>query len=138
VYVEGIRNWKVTTVRSVAVKQSLMMFLGFITSIAYINDGEFTFGLVLVVFSSVFLLGIFERKTMSFSYKIAHLYVGSILMMIATGYLILTFAFSHFNLLVGEPSLRLSIPDFLLILTGIMSLFNVISLKKAVTREKTP
>lgn len=126
-----------TRVRSVSVKQSLMTFLGFITSIAYINDGEYTFGLVLAVFSSVFLLGTFERKTLSFSYKIAHLYVGSILMMISTGYLILTFVFSYFNLLIGTPPLRLSMPDFLLVLTGIMSLFNVISLKKAITRGKT-
>ncbi|ODN29853.1 hypothetical protein [Fervidobacterium thailandense] len=124
--------------RSVTVKQSFMMFLGFLTAIAYIKDGEYLFGLVLAVFSSVFLLGIFEQKNLSFSYKIAHLYVGSILMVIAASYLILTFGLSYFNLLVGENPLRLSIPDLLLVVTGIVALFNVISLKKAVTGEKTP
>lgn len=100
----------------------------------YFIQKEYIFSLVLLTFSLVFLSGFREFGKPSPSYKIAHLYVGSILFSIASGYIFLNFTFSFVNLFFGNSVSTPTYADFLLWVLGGYSLFNVHRLRKFALR----
>ncbi|MEN3043128.1 MAG: hypothetical protein ABDH59_07550 [Fervidobacterium sp.] len=96
----------------------------------YFIQKDYVFSVVLLTFSFVFLFGFREFGKPSVSYKIAHLYVGSILFTIAAGYTLLDFIFSFINVLLGEHVKSPTYADVLLWGLGLYSLFNIYRLRK--------
>ncbi|MGQ9856757.1 MAG: hypothetical protein ACUVQF_08475 [Fervidobacterium sp.] len=111
-----------------------MLVLSLITFISYLLSGEVIFSLVILSFSMVFLFGFREYGTANYSFRIAHLYVGSILFSIAAGYVLLAYLISFSNLIIGEEVYKLSLADAILFITGIYSVINVIYIKKTALR----
>lgn len=116
--------------RSVNITLWFSIVLSVIVTLLYFLQKEYIFSLVLLTFSLVLLSGFREFGKPSTSYKIAHLYVGSILFSIASGYTLLNFAFSLVNLFFGENASIPTYADFLLWLLGAYSLFNIYRLRK--------
>ncbi|MGC9772189.1 hypothetical protein SAMN04488510_11415 [Fervidobacterium changbaicum] len=108
----------------------LELFLSLLTFLMYIIRGDFIFSLVIFSFTLIFLTAFREFGSTSYSFRIAHLYVGSVLFTIAAGYVLLGYLISFVNLLFGERPNELSLSDIILLITGAYSLFNVFYLRK--------
>ncbi|WP_448377885.1 hypothetical protein [Fervidobacterium sp.] len=112
-----------------------MLVLSVVTFILYVTEGQYVFSLVILSFMFVLISGFQEFGSNAYTFKIAHLYVGSILFTIAAGYVFFTFAFSMVNVLIGEETYKLTPGDLILLITGIYSVINVIHLRKAALKS---
>jgi len=121
--------------RSVNKIMGMMSVLSIITFILYLIEGKVIFSIVVLSFLLVFLFGFREFGSASYTFRLAHVYVGSILFTIASGYVLLTYLFSLFSVFIGGEPYRLSISDIILLITGVYSLINVIYLKKVALRN---
>lgn len=113
----------------------LLTLFSSVVGLSYILEGEFVFGLIVLLFSAVFAFGLLERGGASFSFRVAHLYVGSILLLLASGYRLLSFAASLLNLLTGEEPSWLGLSDSLLILVSLPALFGFWTVRRALRSD---
>lgn len=111
-----------------------ILVLSLITFISYLLSGEVIFSLVILSFSMVFFFGFREHGTGNYSFRVAHLYVGSVLFSIAASYVLLAYLISFSNLIIGGEVYKLSLADVILFITGIYSVINVIYIKKTALR----
>ncbi|WP_448375477.1 hypothetical protein [Fervidobacterium sp.] len=116
--------------RSVNKMLALMIVLSALTLILYLTEGQYVFSLVILSFMLVLISGFQEFGNTAYTFRIAHLYVGSILFSIAAGYIFLTFVFSIVNIFIEEEIYKVSPGDFMLLITGVYSIINVIYLRK--------
>lgn len=117
--------------KSVTIRLWIMLITSLAVGTCYVFQGDLIFGIIIYVFSTVFLLGFREFGKPSYSYRIAHIYVGSILIAISAGYILLSFLFSLFNLVIDEQMMELKFSDILLLVLGIYSTYNIYRLRKA-------
>uniref|UniRef100_A0A7C4RYY5 Uncharacterized protein n=1 Tax=Fervidobacterium pennivorans TaxID=93466 RepID=A0A7C4RYY5_FERPE len=124
--------------RSINRMLAIMLILSLVTFILYVIEGQYLFSLVILSFMSVLISGFQEFGSNEYTFKIAHLYVGSILFLIAAGYVFFTFTFSIVNVFIGEEIYKLSPGDVMLLITGAYSIIYVIHLRKAALKpDKT-
>jgi len=114
---------------------AVMLVLSVVTFVLYVSEGQYVFSLVILSFMSVLISGFQEFGSNAYTFKIAHLYVGSILFLIAAGYVFFTFAFSIVNILIGEEVYKLSPGDLMLLITGAYSIIYVIHLRKSALKS---
>lgn len=110
--------------RSVKMMLALSTFISVAVGAAYTTHGDVAFGMTFFVFSLVFAFGLFEKEKTSFPYGVAHLYVGSMLVLLGTGYRLLSFLVSMLNTLLGERPQSFTLPDAILLVTGAVALLN--------------
>ncbi len=122
--------------KSAAIQLWIMLIASLLVGTCYIFQGDLIFGIIILVFSMVFLLGFREFGKPSYSYRIAHIYVGSILIAITSGYILASFLFSLVNLIIGEEIMDLKISDILLMLLGVYSSYNIYRLRKNAIRPE--
>ncbi|MGB9615204.1 MAG: hypothetical protein ACP5KD_08370 [Fervidobacterium sp.] len=114
----------------------ISIFFSLSTTILYLIEHQYVFSAIIFTFSLTFLSGFREFGKSVLTYRVAHLYVGSILFVIAGVYILLTFLFSLINLLTNNEIYKLSDADLLLIVSSLYSIYNIISLKRAAFKNK--
>ncbi|HOK87439.1 MAG TPA: hypothetical protein PK404_01265 [Fervidobacterium sp.] len=122
--------------KSVTITLWIMLITSITIGIGYLFEDDVIFGIIIFIFSTVFLLGFRELGKPSYSYRIAHIYVGSILIVMTAGYILASFLFSLVNLIIGEEIMSLKISDMLLLLLGVYSSYNIYRLRKTAIRPE--
>ena len=102
---------------------NLVMFtLSVISGILNIKS-DFLFGIFLIVVSLVFLFGTFERSRERY---LAHLFVGSLIVLFFAGMNLLEYLTGFLKPLLGEERNTLTAGNYALFLTGAMALFIIL------------
>jgi len=121
--------------RSINRMLAVMLVLSVVTFVLYVAEGQYVFSLVILSFMSVLISGFQEFGSNAYTFKIAHLYVASILFLIAAGYVFFAFAFSIVNILIDEEIYKPSPGDLMLLITGAYSIIYVIHLRKSALKS---